>query len=59
MTAEIQRSVHIGVGMVLIAVIPVFIFQIYLFKRLKKNASNLVALSFTDVGNEEQENTNA
>ena len=58
-TAEIQRSVHIGVGMVLIAVIPVFIFQIYLFKRLKKNASNLVALSFTDAGSTEQENTNA
>ena len=58
-TAEIQRSIYIGVGMVLIAVIPVFIFQIYLFKRLKKNASNLVALSFTDAGNAEQENTNA
>ena len=48
-----------NVGMVLIAVISVFIFQIYLFKRLKKNASNLVALSFTDAGSTEQENTNA
>ena len=51
--------VYIGAGMVLIIVVPIFFFQFYIFRRLKKNAANLVALSFTDAGNAEQENTNA
>ncbi len=45
-TPEIERTTHIGVAMVLIAVIPIFIFQFYLFRRLKRNAANLAALSF-------------
>jgi hypothetical protein len=59
MTAEIERTVKIGAGMVLAIVIPIFIFQFYIFRRLKRNASNLVALSFTAANSTEQENTNA
>lgn len=59
MTAEIQRTTYIGAGMVLIAVIPIFFFQFYIFRRLKKNAANLVALSFIAENSTEQENTNA
>ena len=59
MTAEIERTVYIGAGMVLVMVIPIFIFQIYLFRRLKRNAANLAALSFLDTNSTEQENANA
>ena len=59
MTAEIERTVYIGAGMVLVMVIPIFIFQIYLFRRLKRNAANLAALSFLDADSTEQENANA
>ena len=45
--------------MVVVIVVPVFIFQIYIFRRLKKNAANLVALSFIAENSTEQENTNA
>ena len=53
MTPEIERTVYIGAAMVLVAVIPVFIFQIYLFRRLKRNAVNLAALSFVDADSTE------
>ena len=59
MTPEIERIEYIGAGMVLIIVIPLFIFQFYIFKRLKKNAANLAALSFVAANSTEQENTNA
>ena len=59
MTPEIERTVYIGAAMVLIIVIPIFIFQFYLFRRLKRNAANLVALSFIDSNSTDQENTNA
>ena len=59
MTPEIQRTVYIGAGMVLIIVVPIFFFQFYIFRRLKKNAANLVALSFMAANSTDQENTNA
>nr|WP_297706075.1 PrsW family glutamic-type intramembrane protease [uncultured Butyrivibrio sp.] len=59
MTAEIERTVKIGAGMVLAIVIPIFIFQFYIFRRLKKNAANLVALSFMAANSTDQEDTNA
>ncbi len=46
MTAEIERTTHIGAAMVVAIVIPIFIFQIYIFRRLKRNAANLAELSF-------------
>ena len=58
-TEEIQRTTYIGAGMVLIIVVPIFFFQFYIFRRLKKNAANLVALSFIAENSTEQENTNA
>ena len=58
MTAEIDRTIYIGAGMVVVMVVPVFIFQIYIFKRLKKNAANLTALSFLDANSTEQEEAN-
>ena len=59
MTEEIQRTVYIGAGMVVIIVVPIFFFQFYIFRRLKKNAANLVALSFMAANSTDQENTNA
>ena len=58
-TEEIQRTTYIGAGMVLIIVVPIFFFQFYIFRRLKKNAANLVALSFIAENSTEQESTNA
>ncbi len=58
-TPEIERTVYIGAGMVLVIVIPIFIFQIYLFRRLKRKAADLAALSFRDENSTEQENANA
>ena len=58
-TEEIQRTTYIGAGMVLIIVVPIFFFQFYIFRRLKKNAASLVALSFIAENSTEQENTNA
>jgi hypothetical protein len=51
--------VHIGAGIVVASVILIFIFQIYLFRRLKRNAANLAALSSVDANSTEQENANA
>ncbi len=59
MTPEIERTVNIGAAMVLIVVIPIFFFQFYIFRRLKKNAANLAALSFMAANSTDQENTNA
>ncbi|WP_026671112.1 PrsW family glutamic-type intramembrane protease [Butyrivibrio sp. AE3006] len=59
MTEEIQRTVYIGAGMVVIIVVPIFFFQFYIFRRLKKNAANLVALSSMAANSTDQENTNA
>ena len=53
-TPEIERTTYIGAGMVLIIVIPIFIFQFYIFRRLKKNAANLTALSFMDTNSADQ-----
>ena len=53
-TPEIERTTYIGAGMVLIIVIPIFIFQFYIFRRLKKNAANLTALSFMDINSADQ-----
>ena len=58
-TEEIQRTTYIGAGMVLIIVVPIFFFQFYIFRRLKKNAASLVAFSFIAENSTEQENTNA
>ena len=57
--SEIEKTVHIGAGIVVASVILIFIFQIYLFRRLKRNAANLVVLSFIAENSTEQENTNA
>ena len=45
--------------MVLIIIVPIFFFQFYIFRRLKKNAANLAALSFMAANSTDQENTNA
>jgi hypothetical protein len=58
-TPEIERTTYIGAAMVLVMVIPVFIFQIYIFRRLKRNAANLAAISLLDTNSTEQENANA
>ena len=55
MTAEIDRTIYIGAGMVVVMVVPVFIFQIYIFRRLKRNAADLAALSFAGADSTEQE----
>ncbi len=55
MTPEIQRTTYIGAAMVLVMVIPVFIFQIYIFRRLKRNAADLASLSFAGADSAEQE----
>lgn len=59
MTPEIERTVYIGAAMVLIVVIPIFFFQFYIFRRLKRNAVNLAALSFMTANSANQENANA
>ena len=58
-TPEIERTTYIGAAMVLVMVIPVFIFQIYIFRRLKRNAADLAALSFAGADSTEQERDDA
>ena len=58
-TPKIERTTYIGAAMVLVMVIPVFIFQIYIFRRLKRNAADLAALSFAGADSTEQENVDA
>lgn len=59
MTAEMERTTNIGAGMVVAIAIPIFVFQIYLFRRLKRNATNLAALSFEAANSTEKENADA